>query len=257
MPSDVNDTAQLPRLRERLARQGLDRAGDPVVHLARAVAGLPDPVLSHEEARAWLRGYVDAELDGRAASKMYPDLKRHLDLCEECSPEYLELLETALLQDIDAWPAPPHTPRPDLSFLPKFTLTAYVRSLVEELLASFRPALLDSFNGAADAFFEQLASNQGRLTSIQSVSGFARSGHLEAIHILIAAQWTTQVLVDSLAGDDAMAPVATDRLRQIAHAEAERAARQAGLDKKESGDFADRYTALVARDPDLLLELSA
>lgn len=89
-----------------------------VVHLARAVLGIRDPALSCDECEVWLPSYVQDEVSGLAVGRIYPLVKRHLDLCIGCAESYLEMLALAMLEEGGKWPTIEHIPAPDLSFLP-------------------------------------------------------------------------------------------------------------------------------------------
>lgn len=89
-----------------------------LLHLTRAVLGIRDLALSCDECEGWLPSYVQDEVSGLAVGRIYPLVKRHLDLCIGCAERYLEMLALAMLEEGGKWPTIEHIPAPDLSFLP-------------------------------------------------------------------------------------------------------------------------------------------
>jgi hypothetical protein len=86
--------------------------------LARAVFGVPDETLSHDQCIAALPDYVDAVIEGVRVAEKFPRVKWHLDSCAACTALYVGLLEGSLADLKDEHPLPEAIPEPDLSFLP-------------------------------------------------------------------------------------------------------------------------------------------
>ncbi len=88
------------------------------LHLIQAIAKVKHPLVTCTVCQTQLPSYVEAEVSGLAVSRMYPDVKQHLDLCNtDCVAWYLDMLEMTLLEDTGLLPTPKHIPRPDLTFL--------------------------------------------------------------------------------------------------------------------------------------------
>lgn len=246
-----------------LIRQRLQTSAAPVaiVHLARAITGAGDPDLSHEEFQARLPRYAADETSGLPVSRIYPDLKRHLDLCARCEATYLELIE---LSQIEATmlTAPIEVPAPDLSFLPrKITLVDYVRTLSWELVKSLTPDALGEFPSVAANFFNWLKRYDNVLEPVRSdlgrALGFAPGETPDVALILISTQLTTQALVEALAREEIQVLAGSDRLLAVVREHAERSARQAGLDPQTAQAFAQKYAEQLVRDPGAFWESSS
>ncbi len=61
--------------------------------------------------------YVDIELDRRMPVLNQSFIRQHLLICERCSKDYADLLETAILFSKSRLPKPSQMPEPDLNFL--------------------------------------------------------------------------------------------------------------------------------------------
>lgn len=77
-----------------------------LLHLARAVAGLEDPEITCAVCQAELADFVDAEMVGENAGRLFPVVKRHLDLCPVCGEIYQDLLDVSWQLASDALPCP-------------------------------------------------------------------------------------------------------------------------------------------------------
>lgn len=62
--------------------------------------------------------YIEAELNGRDAAQLYPQVRLALDHSAQWQQEYAELKEFLLLLESDTGRAPPRAPYFDLSYLP-------------------------------------------------------------------------------------------------------------------------------------------
>ncbi|HLF26284.1 MAG TPA: hypothetical protein VJG32_08105 [Anaerolineae bacterium] len=258
MANDQAHAARLQRLSERLSASS---APEAVRHFTRAVLGLADPDLSHAAFQSRLPGYVAAEIGGLPAGALYPDLKRHLDLCAGCEADYLNLLEVALLERAGKLPAPIFTPRPDLSFLPQqVSLPGFVRTLAQDLVSALRPNRLDEFRKAADAFFDAVARQGGRLIPVRAdlgeALGFEAGRVPDAVLMLAATQLATQSLIETLTPQEIQTQATGGQLRQTLLDQAERSAQKVGLEAQAAREFAEKYADLLLRDPDALQALS-
>jgi len=261
-----NKESRWQRLKERLA--GLDQTAgsDELLHLARAVAGVGDPAMTCEECQSWLPGYVDAEVSGLAVGQLYPDVKRHLDLCSECEAEYLEMLELALAEDAGEIPVPERLPTPDLAFLSPapvpipVSLPDYVRSVAEKVATLLAPRLLSDLQAISDIFFERVAALGGRFSlgpAFAPALGFGAGDVPEALKVLAATYAATQTLIEDLSPHEIAAQARAGQLRETLHRQAEKAAREARLSPQAARAFAERYAEVAGRDLEALQELAA
>jgi hypothetical protein len=255
-----NEKNRKQSLKDRLAGLDPGRVPDGLLHLARAVVGIHDPTMTCDECRTWLPAYVDAEVGGLAVGWLYPEVKRHLDLCSECEAEYLEILELALAEDAGELPVPQGVPVPDLAFLPPLALPDYVRSLAEELVAATAPDLVADLRAIVDVFFERVAVLGRRFTlgpGFAPAMGFGAGEVPEALKLLAATYAATQALTEALSPQELEAQARAGRLEATLRSQAEKAARDVGLSSQEAWGFADQYARLAGRDPDSLQDLAA
>jgi hypothetical protein len=213
-----------------------------------------------KECLTWLPSYVDAEVGGLAAGQLYPEVKRHLDLCDECEVQYVEMLELALAEDTGELPVPERMPSARLTFLPRLSLQGYVRSLAEELVAATSPNLVDDMRDIVDVFFERVAALGNQFTlgpTLAPALGFGAGKVPEALKLLAMVYAATQVITASLSPQDIKAQARTDQLQATLRGQAENAGLQLGLGSKEARALAMKYAELASRDPEALQELSA
>lgn len=245
---------QLAQLKARLAGS---EATDPVTHLGRAVAGVDDPVLSHEACEAHLPTYVDEEVAGLNVAELHPDVKRHLDLCESCAAMYLALLDVALAEVEGKIPQTEAVPAPDLSFLPPASFVDLAKdnvlTIATSILNSLSPAGLEELDIFGDVFFERIAEvgRDFRLTP-QSASalGFGSEGAPMWLRALAATYETTRRLAERYSPADIQARL--DRGEWIETVDA--VARQVGremLGSNQAAAFAWHYQAALPDQPGL------
>ncbi len=259
------------RLLARWERQRPPSVSDNLLHLARAVAGAEDTTLTHEAVQEQLPEYLEAEMAGEPVGKLFPDIKRHLDLCPTCAEEYAALLDLALMERADQLPMPPHIPAPDLSFLPPLTsapqaapapsLPDYVRDLARKVVASVAPQLERELRGMERAFFRAVQSAQGelRLGSLAAAGGLGFSGGdaPPSLRYLAATYEVTRWLTTTLSPQDIEAQLAAGALDETLRQQAEAIARRLGMDGRAARSFADQYVTLVRGDKETLKGIAA
>lgn len=254
---EQEEGARRQRLRDRLAGLDPTTVPDELLHLARAVAGVHDPAMSCDECQAWLPTYVDAEIGGLAVGQLYPDVKRHLDLCPVCEAEYLEMLELALAEDAGELPVPERFPVPDLAFLLPLSLSDYVRSLAEELIEATAPELMGDLQAIIDVFFERVAALDRQFAlgpGLAPALGFGAGEVPEALKFLAATHAATQALTEALSPQEIEAQARVGRLQETLRHQAEKAAQGVGLGSRQAQVFAEQYADLASRDPQALQE---
>lgn len=77
-----------------------------------------------QACHAALPGYVEAELDGRDPTSLFPDLPAHLAACSDCQQAYEELRGLLQMERQGQWEQPPLSARFDFSYLPSQGLAA-------------------------------------------------------------------------------------------------------------------------------------
>lgn len=240
MNENLSSEARWQNLKGRLTTSN---APETVIHFARALIGTDDPDLSHSEFETQLPRYIAAEVGGLPAAKRYPDFRRHLDLCEDCEAEYIEVLQLALIDDAGELPMPASIPQPDLSFLPEIiSLPDVVRSLTEHIISVLTPKLLPEFRQVADAFFQMVERQGGTLLAVRAdvgtVLGIEEGTTSSNLLYLAAVQFATQKLDDPTPAR-IHTMIASGELQQIAL----EAGQKVGFNEEEASAFAQQYVA--------------
>jgi hypothetical protein len=242
------------RLKNRL--DGLDASTVPaeLLHLARAVAGVHDQTIMCEDCRPQLPSYVDAEIGGLPVEQLYPQVKRHLDLCADCEGEYLEMLELALVEDARELPVPIMVPAPDLSFLPSLSFVERAREMVtkvaERVLEILDPDRLEELTIICDTFFARVEELSGQFSLRQAPAMALGLGAEEASMALLslaASYETTRRIAETFSAQEIQAHAEQEDLADILAQVAEKVARETMMSRKKAQVFAQIY-AEGARD---------
>ncbi|MGB0384836.1 MAG: anti-sigma factor family protein [Ardenticatenaceae bacterium] len=227
------------------------RVPQEVLHLVRVVAGVEDLGMTCEACEGSLLAYVDDEIGGLDVARLYPDVKRHLDLCPDCMKEYVEMLEWGLAEDAAWQPVDVPIPTPDLSFLPplapalpKVSFPDYVRSVAEQLISALLPKRIGRFQKIADEFFERIARK-----SFQPATVLSSKPKPKPMHFLAAAYATTQTLVEEWSISEVETAMRDGTLLERVREQAEKEARKQGFRKKDAQRFAKQYAEIVCEDP--------
>lgn len=249
---EQNMEARWQRLQERLSSADTSNISQEVLHLVRAVAGVADPVMTCDECEDWLPSYVDAEIGGLSVGKRYPKVKRHLDLCTDCSTDYLQMLEWALEEEAIESHSVARIPTPNLSFLPPLTpvvppvsLLDYVRSLVEELIGSLVPKRIGELQRMGDMFFRRIEA-AGPTFAFQPTP--VLSGEPNTVQYLVVTYGTTQKLAQEWSMSDVEHAIASRTLSERVREYAEEEARRHGFRKEDAKGFAEQYAEVVCED---------
>jgi hypothetical protein len=256
---EKDEKARWQRLENDLAGADIRPIPDEVLQLARAVAGVRDSTMTCEECQSWLPAYVDAEVGGLTVGQMYPEVKRHLDLCPDCEAEYLEMLELALAEDAGELSVPDKLPVPDLTFLPRLSLPDYVRSLAEEIISATRPHLVGDLRAITDIFFERVATLDVQFTlgpGFAPALGFGAGEVPEALEVLAATYLATHSLTEALSSKEIGTQARAGQLQETLRQKGEEAARDVGLSRQQAQAFAEKYAELVVREPEALQNLA-
>jgi hypothetical protein len=236
------------RLKNRLA--GLDPTTVPgeLLHLARAVAGVLDQAMTCEECQAQLPSYVDVEIGGLPVGQLYPQVKRHLDLCAECQAEYLEMLELALVEDAGELPVPRMIPIPDLGFLPPLSFVETARETVtrvtERFLEILDPDRLEELAIILDTFFARIEELGGQFSLRQSPAMALGLGAEEASMALLslaASYETTRRIAETFSAEEIQAHADQEDLADILAQVAGKVAQETMMDRKQARVFAQIY----------------
>lgn len=243
------------RLQEPLRRADTTHIPAGVLHLARVVAGVPDPEMTCEACQAWLPSYVDDEIGALPVQTLYPKVKRHLELCDECVVEYLEMRDWALLVDEGRLPQVVESAIPDLSFLPPLSLTEYVRSVAKALVQALAPEESAELPSVADMLFDFIVF-EGPGFRFQPDASLGDNG-LDALQIVTVTYNSTQRVLQEWSESD-REPIETQIkrgiLQQALRKQAEQEARQ-HLQQEEAQRFAEQYAQVVSQTPAALLRL--
>ena len=238
-----NMEAQRQRDDTQPSRADVPNIPPEVLHLVRVVADVEDTVMTCEACQMSLLSYVDDEIGGLDVARLYPDVKRHLDLCSDCMKEYVEMLEWGLAEDAAWQPVemPILTPAQ-----PKVSLPDYVRSVAEELISVLIPKRIGRFQEIADEFFERLSS-AGESFVLQPRRVLSRKPN--PTQFLVAAYATTQSLVQEWSISQVETEIRHGTLLASVREQAEKEARKQGFRKKEAQRFAKQYAEIVCQEP--------
>ena len=235
------------RLKNRLIGLNPTTVPDELLHLARAVTGVHDQTVTCEECRAQLLFYVDAEVGGLAVGQLYPQVKRHLDLCADCGAEYLEMLELALVEDAGELPVPEALPAPDLSFLPPLSFVELAREMVirvtEKVLEILAPDMLEELTIIGDTFFARVEELGGRFSLRQPPSVALGLGAEEASMALLslaASYETTRRIAETFSAQEIQAQADQRYLVYVLAQMAEEVAQEM-MSRREARVFAQIY----------------
>lgn len=230
---------------------------EEVLHLVRAVADVDDPVMTCEECQEWLPSYVDAEIGGLDVGQLYPEVKRHLDLCGDCINEYLEMLDWGVAEDEAGWQMAAAPTAPDLSFLPPLPITTstptvsyseYIRSLAQSIVQSLAPQRIREFKTMADMFLKRLkvVGEDYAFKPTPVLSSGPNSGQY-----IVATHMTNQRLREEWSIEEIETQIRHRTLEQSVREVAEEEARKQGFRKEDAQRFAEKYTEEMCQDPDV------
>ena len=258
--TNVRAESAKQRLRELIEKQ--DHAESGSRRLAQALTGLLDSRLTCKVCEEALAAYVDDEISGVDVARKYPDVKRHLDLCQDCASIYIRMLQLAweVEQRLQSLPVPESAL--DLSFLPRPTFQdrarEYVSALAEELTAILAPQEMDVLKIIRDTFFARIAAFGEQFTlreGAQVAMGFD-SEATEGLRILA----TTYIATLEVAMATPMITQEQIEDAQWAHElrrRVENLARDMGMGHQWARTFAQRYVELITSKPEMVIELAA
>ena len=259
-----SNAARWRRLRRRLVDAEGDSLPGGLQGLAQAMVGADETTMTHDECLSWLPSFVEAEMGGLPAARLYPEVKRHLDGCANCEAEYAQMLELAMAEEAGELPPVASDQQPDLSFIPPLlappSLSDVVRAFARHVVAATQPDLQADLRRVMDPFFRQVERLGGRFQvgrQFEQAMGMGQPERLEASRYLAATHLATQSLVDTLTPDALDAQAVTGELRETLRRLAEQAARSAHLDRAAVQAFAATYADLGVRDRDTLSALLA
>ncbi len=188
----MNSKARLNALRQKLMQAS--KASLAARHLAHAILNESEPEWIGAHCLDDLPMYVEAEIAGMALAEVYADIKRHLDLCEDCGAEYVEELQLAMDEEAGAIPSASLIPQFDFSFLPQPSLPELVRQIAERMLQRLSPQRLPDLSLVADPFFKKVTA-LGAAFNVQRAYTPTLSGEsAEALQVLVFAYFATQAL---------------------------------------------------------------
>ena len=232
-----------PRLQKlrRALREGGSRLPPDALWLARAVVGDSDDALSHEECQDYLPECADAEMEGENIAEKYPRVKQHLDLCDDCSEQYAELLELIRAERTGQIPVP---------------FRDFVKQIAATILQTLAPSELPDLSNVADFFFQhvetlgpQLALQRGAAEPLPG----SRSGEVSTAVSTLAVTWSAMHwLVDSLTPEQVDGLVTQNRLLARAEERALLAALELHVPTAIASNVAKQFAANIGADPKIL-----
>ncbi len=252
-----NNEPRSNRLRRAIRERG-SRLPPDVLRLLRAAAGEVDESMTHQECQDLLPEYVDAEIAGEDIASKYPQVMRHLDLCENCSGRYADLLELQSAESEGLVPVPSLVPDPGPVPPPVLSFPEFVRQKAAAILSALSPDRVQELESVANTFFRRIVPSGARFSltfDAAKAMGFG-PGELDTpLTILIVTFATTQTLVDSLSLDQINALAAQNLLGKKIEEYALQSAREFHISEKTAREIAEQFAAAVAADPSALRQL--
>jgi hypothetical protein len=248
---------RLDRLRRKLRDQG-NRLSPLLLKLALAAVGESENALTHQECIAALPAYVDTEVEGERVAEKFHRVKRHLDTCDSCSAQYVELLEVTLAQQAGQIHVPVTIPVPDLTFLSVVTIRAFVKQEAAEILAAIAPKQVQDLSNIVDVFFERIDAFGGKFVlqpSAVRALGFESGDLGEALVTLAVTYAATQEIIASLAPEEIDTLATQDRLCARIEELAQTAARSIRAQPALARKIAEQFAARACADPAALRAL--
>ena len=218
--------------------------------LLRALEGL-ETAGAHEAWLAGLPDYVEAELAGEDAARLYADLHAHLDRCEACSLVYAELLDWALAEAAGKLPV--------IETLPPVRLPPPARQAAARQRAdAARVAAERRSRRAPDRahrrFVEALATATGPLEPAAAVHVFGLGpADTPAVRLVLAGYYALEAAARQAAAGDWPAEVKVE-VRKRLEAAALTEARRMKLSADESAAFVAAFGLVVLEELDQFLD---
>ncbi len=249
--SEIN--SELDRLRAVVQSQS-QTAGDaeqaPLLRLARALTAETPPPEACARCRAEMPAMAQAEMAGERLARLFPASYAHLDICEECSLQYAELLD--MLMEMEAAVgqtaaiSPPTLP-------PRMTTALRIRNWVSATLRQ----MLDRFQVSADDVEEMLSALMERLPQLPAAPtalateqmALAFGGEDEETPLLLATWFAAEKLADSYTTAQLHALTREKQLASRAREIAETTARQLNLSGSARRNFVEQFVKSVEADP--------
>ncbi len=245
------DTPDMERIRALLrAREARRAAGetvpeDPAERVARALAAeMPDPSAC-ATIEAQLPEFVAAELRGADATRLFPEVQRHLLVCEQCAGLHADLLELELGPELTPLPVPP------LAALRWPTggeaLRQFVAQRARQMLARLARPIPAGFDELITSFFETIEELGERVTWSPRTArafSFADEETSYVARLLLTVWQATLAVRDRLAERPG---IAADRagFEQLLRTSAHEAARRNRLGRDAAQRFADAFVKLA------------
>ncbi len=249
--------AQRDALRRKMRERG-GKLPPSLEPLARAVLGESESDVSHEECLAALPSYVDAEIAGENIADKFPRIKRHLDLCEECSTQYAELLEVALAAQEGEIRVSDVMPEPDLGFLHD-AFSDFVIEKARRMLQTLSSAPLPDLKAIAEVILAQIEARGGKFILQPGLAHQLAldAGELSEATIALALSYAaTQRLVQSLTPAQIDALQTENRLHTHIEEIATTTAQEIRVEPSLAKRLAREYARLVGADVQGLRALS-
>ena len=208
-----------------------------------------------------LSEYIEAELNGRRARRLYPGVARHLDLCAHCDKAYVDLLELALESDTASLSVPATAFSLDLSFLPPLSFSERLRRLVEQVTASMveqlQPDSLPDFQATADFFFSRVRDVQpGKLLQLGQASPLGFGEAPSDVKYLVAVYNATGAAIEELTIEDLSAELRGEGPARKLERRARSAARDAGMGRRTAREWAQAYVRAAQLRAGELIDLA-
>jgi hypothetical protein len=240
----MTNEVHLDKLRKKLEQTG---EVSPIARqLVLALAAKPDSTRIGPHCLDELPPYVDAEVAGvDVGTAAYPEIRRHLVLCDACAATYIELMQLAMGELSEEIDMPSLVPAPDLSFISRPTLPNLVRQIAERVLQQLAPQQLPDLSLVADSFFEHFGTLTQPLnwqsSAVRAVGGSDEP--VEALPTLTFVYFATKALMARWPRQGATRTTA--ELEVFAMEEARQTANQLNFPRRLADQLVSAYVEMV------------
>lgn len=259
MPDSVPSADEL---RDALRAQGAQLPKEER-RLGEALWGDPSNPAAHAACLADLPTYVQAEVAGENPAARFPDVKRHLEVCDSCAFEYADLLDAALAERQGRFAPTLSDAQPDFSFLasapptPAELLQVRVTDWTRAILAALAPAELPHLPSIADAFFAQLDASTSPRTYVRVVREETATygSPLVAPQLLSATYATIKTVTQDVSRTRYADWLAQNSCAAELDARARHAAEELGMNRAAAEQFGRAFAEQIISAPAALEEL--
>lgn len=209
---------------------------------------------NHAECLAALPEFVEAEMAGDDAARLFPAVQAHLDLCESCDAVYAEMLDVRLAEEAGQIPEATHLPPLRMPYA--LRLRRWARELSGATLDALKQGRRE-LDSAAQAFFDALAQTSERLNLQSQPQAFALGQtDSEALPLVMASYYALTQLMEQHPAAALRALAQAGQLQSALERAAKEEAKRIGLQGQTAQTFIATFVTFGQNNLPQLLELA-